>query len=726
MQPPIPDFTVLQNRYRLLGILGQGGFGRTYLAEDKGRFNEKCALKEFIPNGSSYSVQKSRELFQREAAVLYQIQHPQIPQFRAIFEENGRLFLVQDYVPGKTYRLLLQERKAAGAKLSEMEVVQLIDRLLPVLDYLHSHDIIHRDISPDNIILRSQDGMPVLIDFGVVRELATRLQFPETDSANTTVGKLGYAPSEQIQSGRAYPSSDLYALAVTALVLLTGREPQELFDDEQLTWHWEKLVQPRASAILTKVLNRMLSLRPGARYSTAREVAVALEALARRDLKASQIATVAAGENSGLMGEWEAPSVTVTPGDIYSRLWDNPKAIAALTLGLMIVTSFSSWAIVTRLRSGSVSPAESPPTRAPVVPETPEVGVGQIERPLPPEAVGMPTPIPTPMPTPTLTPTTPKPTAAPRPIPTTPKPIPSARPKPPQARPEPPPSPADMEYITYNQPLKPSLGLTTSVEGTLKTNEIIRYEIWGEAGQELSAAIGGDGTLMTITGPDGKLVDERSQWVEVWDAVLPARGKYIIQINPLYGLAKNNYKLDVLLLPLPPTPRPTPRVPQSNPSNSPPSSYPPSSNSRSTYPTDSYPTDSYPTDSYPTDSYPTDSYPTDSSPPFITSPQPVEVPPAPLVEEEQLYFPYGENVIQVSGRISAKATKRYFINVRKGETFRVESISGAVGLDIRYPNGDMIEDRMVIWEERVPESGNYQIDVVAPYSEDFTIKISVK
>lgn len=719
MQPPIPDFTVLQNRYRLLGILGQGGFGRTYLAEDKGRFNEKCALKEFIPNGSSSSVQKSRELFQREAAVLYQIQHAQIPQFRASFEENGRLFLVQDYVPGKNYRLLLQERKAAGAKFSEMEVVQLIDRLLPVLDYLHSQNIIHRDISPDNIILRSQDGMPVLIDFGVVRELATRLQFPETDSPNTTVGKFGYAPSEQIQSGRAYPSSDLYALAVTALVLLTGREPQEIFDDEQLTWHWEKLVQPRASEILTKVLNRMLSLRPGARYSTAREVAVALEALPRKDIKVSQIGTGAAGKNSG---KWEAPPVAVTPGDVSSRLWDNPKAIAALTLGLMIVTSFSSWAIVTRLRSGSLSPAESPPTRAPVVAETPELGepeVGEIQSPLPSEPVGIPTPIPTPTLTPI--PTTPKPTAAPGPISTTPKPIPTARPKPPQARPEPPPSPADMEYITYNQPLKPNLGLTTSVQGTLKTNEIIRYEIWGEAGQELSAAIGGDGTLMTITGPDGKLVDERSQWVEVWDAVLPARGKYIIQINPLYGLAKNNYKLDVLLLPLPQTARPTPRVPQSNPSNYPPSSYPSSS-----YPQSSDTQSSYSSDGYPSDSYASDSYPSDSSSPFITSPQPVEVPPAPFVEEKQLYFPYGENVIQVSDRTSAKATKRYFINVRKGEMFRVESISGAVGLDIRYPNGDMIEERMVFWQERVPESGNYQIDVVAPYSEDFTIKISVK
>ncbi len=117
MQPPIPIGSVLQNRYQLISVLGQGGFARTYVAEDQGRFNELCVLKEFIPSQSSeYVLEKSKELFQREAAVLYQIHHPQIPQFRATFEYNfqgsPRLFLVQDYVEGKTYHALLNDRKA--------------------------------------------------------------------------------------------------------------------------------------------------------------------------------------------------------------------------------------------------------------------------------------------------------------------------------------------------------------------------------------------------------------------------------------------------------------------------------------------------------------------------------------------------------------------------------------------------------------------------------------
>ncbi|HEY9845847.1 MAG TPA: serine/threonine-protein kinase, partial [Candidatus Caenarcaniphilales bacterium] len=245
MQPPIPLGTVLQNRYRLINILGQGGFARTYLAEDQGRFDERCALKEFIPSQSSaYLLEKSRELFQREAAVLYQIQHPQIPQFRATFEYNSeespRLFLVQDYVEGKTYRDLLNARKTQGYTFSEAEVHHLLLQVLPVLTYLHSKGIIHRDISPDNLILRDTDRQPVLIDFGVVKEIVTRLQVPESTFQVTAVGKLGYAPSEQLQTGRAYPSSDLYSLAATVLVLLTGQEPQDLFDDVTLSWHWQR------------------------------------------------------------------------------------------------------------------------------------------------------------------------------------------------------------------------------------------------------------------------------------------------------------------------------------------------------------------------------------------------------------------------------------------------------------------------------------------------------
>jgi serine/threonine-protein kinase len=380
MEPPIASGTILQNRYHLISVLGQGGFGRTYLAEDQGRFNEPCALKELIPPEiGAYALEKSKELFQREAETLYKISHPQIPQFRANFEQDGRLFLVQDYVEGKTYRELLNERKAqtyiqgsnpspsGGATpnsgvFSETEVRQLLQQLLPVLDHIHSKNIIHRDITPDNIIRRNTDSIPVLIDFGVVKELATRFHSPNASAPITTVGKVGYAPSEQIQTGRAYPSSDLYSLAVTAVVLLTGKEPQALFDDNQLNWNWRRWVS--VSDEFAHILNRMLSYRPGDRYQSAMEVMQALQGgistppqqpvptpppPQRPDPNLSQVATMAVGRrpepNSSSPRTPGRPD-PVIPEPTSNSIWDNPWVVVAVGTALAFAAGLGSWAIV--------------------------------------------------------------------------------------------------------------------------------------------------------------------------------------------------------------------------------------------------------------------------------------------------------------------------------------------------------------------------------------------
>lgn len=280
MAPPIPLGTLLRQRYLIQQVLGQGGFGRTYLAIDQERFDERCVLKEFsVPYEDPTLIQKSQLLFQREASTLYQLQHPQIPRFWAAFEEGQRLFLVQDFVEGPTYRTLLKERKQQGAVFSEAEVLHFLMHMLPVLGYIHDRGIIHRDISPDNIILKGQGitpapgllqaeaGLPVLIDFGAVKEAATH--WP-VNSTTTRVGKVGYAPPEQLQTGRVYPNSDLYALAATSFVLLTGQEPRSLLDSQTLEWKW----QPYASISdgLAVILLRMLSVYPGDRYQSAQAV----------------------------------------------------------------------------------------------------------------------------------------------------------------------------------------------------------------------------------------------------------------------------------------------------------------------------------------------------------------------------------------------------------------------------------------------------------------------
>jgi serine/threonine protein kinase/class 3 adenylate cyclase len=276
--------TLVNNRYRVERVLGQGGFGRTYLAADTHCFGDSCVLKEFVPTSrSEYVVQKSRELFELEARVLYQINHPQIPRFLAWLSDRERLFLVQEYIDGKTYAELIQERHQQGQPLfSEAEVIQWLKDLLPVLDYLHTLGILHRDISAENTMLPVGHSKPVLIDFGLVKQTVSQIMATHTNSSSASqasvVGKFGYSPPEQIRLGRCFPCSDLYALAVSAIVLLTGRELGLLIDQGSLEWKWHSYVN--LSDRLLQLLNKMLAEKPKDRYQSAVEVLVELQKIA--------------------------------------------------------------------------------------------------------------------------------------------------------------------------------------------------------------------------------------------------------------------------------------------------------------------------------------------------------------------------------------------------------------------------------------------------------------
>lgn len=190
----IRDGVILNNRYRIIKQIGRGGFGRAYLAEDTQRYRELCVLKEFAPQvESDRELHKAEDLFEREAGILYKLKHPQIPKFEALLRTriDGRrsLFLVQEYIEGESYWELLQRR----GKLTETEVTRMITEVLPVLDYIHDAELIHRDISPDNLIRRELDEKTVLIDFGCVK-LAANAVSQSTGHFVTLIGKKGYSP----------------------------------------------------------------------------------------------------------------------------------------------------------------------------------------------------------------------------------------------------------------------------------------------------------------------------------------------------------------------------------------------------------------------------------------------------------------------------------------------------------------------------------------------------
>ncbi|NEQ24139.1 MAG: serine/threonine protein kinase, partial [Microcoleus sp. SIO2G3] len=199
---------LLNNRYRVLETLGSGGFGDTYLAEDTQMpSRRRCVVKQLRSIANDPAIhQLVQERFQREAAILEELgdRHDQIPRLYAYTIEAGQFYLVQEWIEGHTLSELVKQRP-----LDEATVRSLLIDLLPVLDFIHSRGIIHRDIKPDNIIVRS-DGKPVLIDFGAVKEtLSTTLINSQGQPVSSiAIGTPGYMPPEQA-AGRPVYSSDL-------------------------------------------------------------------------------------------------------------------------------------------------------------------------------------------------------------------------------------------------------------------------------------------------------------------------------------------------------------------------------------------------------------------------------------------------------------------------------------------------------------------------------------
>ncbi|MFN2315351.1 MAG: serine/threonine protein kinase [Gemmatimonadales bacterium] len=262
----MPETILIAGRYEVLRTLGQGAFGRTFLARDTVAGREVAIKMLDTQKVDSF---KGFELFEREAAVLRSVRHHGVPEIydslRADWEGSPAAFLVMEYVAGKSLEALIAERH----HLDPAEATHILLELLGVLDYLHGRvpPILHRDIKPANIILRP-DGFPTLVDFGAVR---SAIHAPGRDGS-TIVGTYGYMPYEQ-HMGQATPSSDLYALAATFIHLLTGRAPPEFLNGEGRIAVPESL--PGGDR-LRQVLSKMLRLSPAERFQDARGVRQAL------------------------------------------------------------------------------------------------------------------------------------------------------------------------------------------------------------------------------------------------------------------------------------------------------------------------------------------------------------------------------------------------------------------------------------------------------------------
>ena len=346
--PALAPGTLLHNRYRIVGVAGQEQSGRTYLARDQRRAETLCILKEFaLPTTDPQALEALQKRFQAAAAGLYRLQHPQLPRYQVMIVEADRGYWVREYIEGKDYRTLLQERVAAGKAFSETDVLQLLEQVIPVLDYLHQEGMIHRNVSLENLVRRDRDHLPVLINYGLVKELVAQLQTAQAVPLN-------FKPS------KADPSFDRAALANLAVTLLAGLEEKsraqiakQIAADPAFT----QLLQP-------KYFQQAAQLQP------------------------SEAAPVASSRRSTSRARRSTQSPTPQPVPPRSSQKGDAVSSAALVISLILLVAAAAFRV-----AGPARPSlEPPPTATSPLPAAP-----LSEKPVPP---GPTSPLPVPVPPP--------------------------------------------------------------------------------------------------------------------------------------------------------------------------------------------------------------------------------------------------------------------------------------------------------------------------------------
>ena len=275
---------LLQGRYQVVQVLSARGACQTYIAQDTNRpGHPSCFVKHLSPTSNSpSSVQSLRWLFSREAEALKKLgNHDQVPELLAAFEENQEFYLVQEFIQGHP----LSAELLPDHRWSESQVVQLLQEVLGILEFVHTHALLHRDLKPSNLIRRQQDERLVLINFGSVKQASTQVVKAQGNTSTTiaitipatiAIGTPGYMPMEQ---GRGRPrfNSDIYAVGIIGIQALTGLNPTQLLEDSntgELMWQH----QAQVSTELAAVLNKMVRCHFKDRYQSATEALQALHA----------------------------------------------------------------------------------------------------------------------------------------------------------------------------------------------------------------------------------------------------------------------------------------------------------------------------------------------------------------------------------------------------------------------------------------------------------------
>ncbi len=393
MTPTLTPGIMLQNRYRIVQPLGQGGMGAVYRAYDT-RLNIEVAIKEMIPQPGldPQTLAGFRQQFHQEAQVLALLDHPNLVRVTDYFEESGNAYLVMNFVVGENLNDVIARRGA----LPEPEVLAIAAQLLDALAYCHRKGVIHRDIKPQNIIIR-RDGRPVLVDFGLVK-----LWDPNSPYTKTVVrgfGTPGYAPLEQYGRGSTDPRSDLYSLGATLYHALTGRVPLGVTDRVAFPHQFPspRSVNPRISVRTEEAILRAMAIQPEARFRSAAEMAQALGVTTTP--MASSLPSAAIPAISEKTGTVVLPtSPKASSADVLPAQWSFPAWIIWTAVGaalfVFITTIIGLFAVGLRLFTPpsstptAITPFPTPMPSSSPQPQTPS----PTSTPVPPDLVGTPIP----------------------------------------------------------------------------------------------------------------------------------------------------------------------------------------------------------------------------------------------------------------------------------------------------------------------------------------------
>jgi serine/threonine protein kinase len=349
---PLSIGTVLRDRYKVVELVGHGGMGAVYRADDLRLEGRQCAVKEVIPESgaSPAALEQAQEQFRREASTLARLDHPNLPKVSDFFSDDGRDYLVMDFVPGRDLKQLMDESRRRGQFLDEELVLAWAEQLCQALIYLHGQDppILHRDIKPANVKL-TPAGTIKLVDFGLVKLMA--LDDARTITILQGRGTVQYTPLEQYggDTGHTDARSDIYCLGATLYHLLTNQPPidakQRFLKPDSLPAPHE--LNPRLSPQTENAILWAMSMHPDDRPASVAEFREALF--------------------TGIQGRC-SPAEIVIPGAGQWRvaLREN-RVLAIVALGLLIV------ALVTTLLAPP-SPLPASAATAPAVQPTVTVG----------------------------------------------------------------------------------------------------------------------------------------------------------------------------------------------------------------------------------------------------------------------------------------------------------------------------------------------------------------